>query len=388
MAIVLPTQEQGDTTSVVSSSLDAIALFVHVCMRAVGFRLLSYSEDRDSKIESKIQELDPKLTPEWNNGLNSHSFLYAHSHSSMHFLLRIDRISSKVEIRGIAIGDEKIARLELAPREYVSSAALPVRRGSENDNSNNKDLEEKIGRVFMSPERIQDFASLLKRQVIDKLLPGYRKDGQQEENADDRQAREGADEEGVRQSAQPETVPRPGRAPWDLPRPPNPYPVPGGSEPIPAAGSRPHPDLAPPGFEDEYEINVPPHGGLWVPNVGGAGGATDYGRSDLYPQGLGPDDPIRQNFIPGGVRRPGRMGGMHPTFDDPLFMGPRGGGEGGDLGFDPQAPPGARWDPVGPGGLPRFGGGRGGGASGGGRGGGGGFGGGGFGGGGFGGDII
>jgi hypothetical protein len=69
---------------------------------------------------------------------------------------------------------------------------------------------------------------------------------------------------------------------------------------------------------------------------------------------------------------------MHPTFDDPLFRG-----QGGQGGFDPAAPPGARYDPVGPGdplrdnrGGPRFpGGGFGGG----------GFGGGGFGGGGFGG---
>lgn len=45
---------------------------------------------------------------------------------------------------------------------------------------------------------------------------------------------------------------------------------------------------------------------------------------------------------------------MIPTFDDPLFSGR------GDLGaFDPQAPPGARYDPLGPGdGPPRAGAGR------------------------------
>jgi hypothetical protein len=65
---------------------------------------------------------------------------------------------------------------------------------------------------------------------------------------------------------------------------------------------------------------------------------------------------------------------MHPTFDDPLFGGGRGGG------YDLQAPPGSRYDPVGPGQGPPFGrGGRGG--PGGGMGGFGGFGG-------FGGDII
>ena len=61
---------------------------------------------------------------------------------------------------------------------------------------------------------------------------------------------------------------------------------------------------------------------------------------------------------------------MHPTFDDPMFGG--GDGVGGVGGYDPRAPPGARYDPVGPGDGPpnlrdgpRFPGGRGGGGFGG-----------------------
>ena len=68
----------------------------------------------------------------------------------------------------------------------------------------------------------------------------------------------------------------------------------------------------------------------------------------------------------GGLPRPGGGRGMHPTFDDPLFGGP--GGVGGDeFGADDdlRIPPGARYDPIGPGGLPRLGGrGRGGGGGG------------------------
>jgi hypothetical protein len=36
---------------------------------------------------------------------------------------------------------------------------------------------------------------------------------------------------------------------------------------------------------------------------------------------------------------------MHPTFDDPLFAGQGQRGQ----GYDPQHPPGSRYDPVGPG---------------------------------------
>ena len=42
---------------------------------------------------------------------------------------------------------------------------------------------------------------------------------------------------------------------------------------------------------------------------------------------------------------------MHPTFDDPLFAGRRGQGQG--PGFNGPVPPGARYDPVGPGEGPR-----------------------------------
>jgi len=49
----------------------------------------------------------------------------------------------------------------------------------------------------------------------------------------------------------------------------------------------------------------------------------NIGERDLYPQGLGPHDPLRGGgFGPGG-------GGMHPTFEDPMFGGRGGGGAGG-----------------------------------------------------------
>ena len=46
MASALPTHDQGDTTSDLSSSLDCAALFVHACMINLGFRLLGFNEDQ------------------------------------------------------------------------------------------------------------------------------------------------------------------------------------------------------------------------------------------------------------------------------------------------------------------------------------------------------
>ena len=97
-----------------------------------------------------------------------------------------------------------------------------------------------------------------------------------------------------------------------------------------------------PGFEDEFETQRP------MPGRFPGSGYGNIGDRDLYPQGLGPNDPMRGGIGPGpsfgGMGGIGG-GGMHPTFDDPMFAGQGQGGR----GYDPHAPPGARYDPVGPG---------------------------------------
>ncbi len=127
-----------------------------------------------------------------------------------------------------------------------------------------------------------------------------------------------------------------------LPQPARPYPF---NDPLAVPPPRsPMGDFPPPDFDDEYDINRPPRGG-YMPR----GSPFNIGHNDLYPPGLGPNDPFLGS---GGIGRSGGGGGMHPTFDDPLF-----GGHGGQRGgYDPQAPPGARYDPVGPGDGPPQGG--------------------------------
>lgn len=44
MADALPTHPKDDSTSDLSSSYEAIALFCHACMTSVGFRLLGFGE--------------------------------------------------------------------------------------------------------------------------------------------------------------------------------------------------------------------------------------------------------------------------------------------------------------------------------------------------------
>lgn len=272
-------------------------------------------------------------------------------------------MGGKAEIRGLAVQDERIARAEVTIKDFVSNAALPVRITMTQDGTEDRsDLRHKFQNVFISESRIGDLATLIKIKIIQKLLPALQKEGY-EESPDDTVAREDAQEAARRPPRQP-VMPDP------MPRPAQPYPYEDPLRPLPR---RPVPaaDFPPPDFEDPYDLNRPR-----VPLMPGRTPFGNIGADDLNPPGLGPYDPLRPGLgIPGGGL-PGLGGGrgMHPTFDDPLF-----GGEGGMGGeFDPQVPPGARYDPLGPGGLPRLGGRRPGGGNGpfgGGRGGFGGFGG-------------
>lgn len=339
MADAIPTHPQGDSSSDLSSSYEVLALVIHSYMTALKFRLLGFNEDK--RIEDECLSLAPRLPPSWNDSFGSHSFVYAHKQSAMTFVVKVDRLGSKVEVRGLAVGDDKIYRFERSIRDVVRSSGLPVRiKLSEDGSEDRSDLKDKLKQVFVSDRAIEDILEEFKVKIVQKFIPKLQVDGYEE--TPDREAESSG---GPR--------PRPNdnapRHPLEDPRPQpgHPYPI---NDPLAAPPPhRPIPgDFPPPGFEDELEINTRPRGPI-------PPGASPFniGHDDLYPSGLGPNDPIRSSLIgQGGLPRPGGFGGMHPTFDDPLFQRPGDRGGGGE-GFDPQAPPGARWDPVGPSGGPR-----------------------------------
>jgi hypothetical protein len=74
----------------------------------------------------------------------------------MQYVVKVDRLGGKAEIRGIGLGDERITRLEITAKDYISSAALPLRiTMKENGEEDRLDLEETLKNVFISPSRIQ-----------------------------------------------------------------------------------------------------------------------------------------------------------------------------------------------------------------------------------------
>lgn len=74
----------------------------------------------------------------------------------MEYVVKVDRLGGKAEIRGIGLGDERISRFEVTAKDYVSSAALPLRIPLTADGEEDRsDLESKLREIFISPSRIQ-----------------------------------------------------------------------------------------------------------------------------------------------------------------------------------------------------------------------------------------
>lgn len=309
------------------NGFDAIALAAHASLLSVGFRLIGLGED--DRIEASSDPAAPKPLPaQWNAHSGSYSFRYAHGQSSMEFLLKINRMANKAVIMGMAIGDDKTCSFDITAQDYISEGNLPATPVDEGRTE--AEVNKVISDVFISVGRLSDLGSMMRINVIQKLMPSLNKAGyeetQQSESSQQRASPSRQPEQRrydpLREDRDPPARPHPLHDPLVQPRRPMPEPM--------------------PGFEDEYEGLRGPR----APPMGG--GMPRYGDRDLYPQGLGPRDPLYGGVGP-GLGSPGG-GGMHPTFDDPLFrdQGQRGNG------YDPQAPPGSRYDPVGPhGGHPR-----------------------------------
>ena len=169
MADALPTHTKGDDSSDLASSYEAIALLIHAYLAALDFRLCGFHEDKNLRMPSlaprirlpnantptaECESLAPRLPSQWNNGFGSISFVYKHKQSSMRFLVRVDKMGTKVEVRGLAVGDEKIYRFERAVRDAVQSSALPVRITMTDDGEDRSDLVEKLRKVFVSEQAV------------------------------------------------------------------------------------------------------------------------------------------------------------------------------------------------------------------------------------------
>lgn len=73
----------------------------------------------------------------------------------MRFVIRVDRMGAKVEVRGLAVGDEHIHRFERTVRDVVRADGLPVRIDLTDAGAEDRaDLVHKLRAAFVSDQAI------------------------------------------------------------------------------------------------------------------------------------------------------------------------------------------------------------------------------------------
>lgn len=63
-------------------------------------------------------------------------------------------MGAKVEVRGLAVADENIYRVERSIRDIVEANALPIRITMKDGEEDREDLAEKISKVLKSDEAV------------------------------------------------------------------------------------------------------------------------------------------------------------------------------------------------------------------------------------------
>ncbi|GLB33679.1 putative PI31 proteasome regulator [Lyophyllum shimeji] len=269
------------------NSEDAIAALVHAIFTAVAFRPIAVEEASPANLPSG------NILPQgWNrHGPDHYTFRYRHDQSSLEFVVKVSKLGGRTLINAIALESDKVASLDISTNDFVSPSFFP------HDLSGSP---EPLVHGFISSNRVADLTSQIKLRILQKLIPGLRKEGYTEE----------VDVSTTAGVSQP----------------------PHAQQPPPARPEPQTPPFAP------YRPPYPPENPLSI------------GRRDL--------DPFPGNPFAPPPLFPGSGGdGMFVGPDHPIFGGGRGQGPfadrgpwGGD-GFLPPmgAPPGARFDPVGPG---------------------------------------
>ncbi|KZT62912.1 hypothetical protein CALCODRAFT_489446 [Calocera cornea HHB12733] len=300
--------------------LSALTALLHTILTGLSFRLQSHSDTPLSPPPSSNA-----LLPEWTvHSPESHTLLYKHPRSSLTYLFKLVRLGDKALIHGRSLESPATASVEITIADYTSASFWPWE---------NKDGAQPLVHGFISSNRVADFTSLVKVGLVAKLAPGLEKEGLETTttNAEQQPPPQGG-------PSRPRQPPRAGpEPPFALP-PRQPYagprnPLAVGSDDLNAPGLPPSNPFAPPRLFD------PSGGGMFVgpghpifgdrdPGVGGIGELPRPGRGRWGGDG----------WLPEGAAPPGARFdpiGPNPRFPGPgnPLGGPRFGGQGGGGGL-------------------------------------------------------
>lgn len=317
----------------------------------------------------------------------------------MQFSVKVVHLGNRAIIAALALQDNKSYTLDLLLSDYFSPSAFPYTlplpqptpstsndaesstatpsnaaptSTSENKTDQEAPLHDKdestspLEHLFIHQARLKDLITLYRINILQKLLPGLRKEGYLElDAASSTTANNDAVRGGTEGGRLGPVAGRDGYYP-DTGGPLGVYPSQPPRQPAQAPSRTPF-DV---GRADLDPMGLPLRNPLGLPDIGGVGGPLDGGDNGggMY---VGPNHPLfRERF-----GEPNSLFGDEEDFNrggiGGLGEGMRGGGNGGGVGRrwggdswlpEGAAPPGARFDPIGPGpihpqngqGLPGF----------------------------------
>ena len=281
--------------STIRSPHDALALLVHTILTKLSFRLTSLSDDPSNTTTQSFT--NNQLPSNWNaSGPGSYTFRYAHEQSSLTFLVKVISLGARLLIHATALESNRTESYEVEIDRFTSRNYWPWPSTT----------NEALVNGFVSSSRLSDFVFGFQVKIIQKLVPGLRKDGYEEISETDQGSSSAPSSSSHPQQQQ---QPRPARPHYPEHDPDEAYPSP----------------LAP----------------RRDPLIIGDRDLDPLGRGGFGPPPLFGGIPGR---LPGGDDGGGMIvGPNHPMFRD-RFQQPQGGfGPGGGM-----VPPGARFDPVNP----------------------------------------
>ncbi|KAH9062168.1 PI31 proteasome regulator N-terminal-domain-containing protein [Lactarius vividus] len=276
------------------SQQDAITALVHTSFHVLSFRLVAVDDSTPAS-----NTLGGVLPDSWNShGPGSYTLRYRHEQSSLEFVVKVVKLGSRTLINGIAVESDKTASLDIATNDFTSPSFFPFDAQAANPPP--------LIHGYISSNRVADFLDQLKLKIIQNLMPGLHKEGYTE--------------------GPPATTPSSSN--------------PRRGSPGPRDPARPQPIL-------------PPYGPERIFGEPSSRNPLEIGRRDLDPLGINPLGGFGPPpLFPGSGGDGMFVGPNHPIFGQrgrgafPPNRGPWGGD-----GYLPPmgAPPGARFDPVGPG---------------------------------------
>ncbi|KAJ3935846.1 MAG: PI31 proteasome regulator N-terminal-domain-containing protein [Lentinula lateritia] len=146
----------------------------HAILSSLAFQLIAVDDsNNNNKISSN------SLPEKWNShGPGGYTFRYKHEQSSLEFVVKLTKLGKRTVVNAIAVQSDKTSTFDISADNFTSPSSFSYIL---NADTNSSSSSSPLVHCYISSSRITDFVSQLKLKIIQKLVPGLRKNGYTEE---------------------------------------------------------------------------------------------------------------------------------------------------------------------------------------------------------------